>query len=60
MGVHELEVLVRGPGSGRESAIRALANSGIEVKSIEDVTLSLTMVAGRASAAVSDLLPVAH
>ena len=38
MGVHELEVLVRGPGSGRESAIRALANSGIEVKTIEDVT----------------------
>lgn len=38
MGVHEIEVLVRGPGSGRESAIRALANSGIEVKSIEDVT----------------------
>ena len=38
MGVHELEVLVRGPGSGRESAIRALSNSGIEVKSIEDVT----------------------
>jgi small subunit ribosomal protein S11 len=36
--VHELEVLVRGPGLGRESAIRALANSGIEVKSIEDVT----------------------
>ena len=38
MGVHEVEVLVRGPGSGRESAIRALSNSGIEVKSIEDVT----------------------
>ncbi|MBZ0151067.1 MAG: 30S ribosomal protein S11 [Planctomycetes bacterium] len=38
MGVHEIEVLVRGPGSGRESAIRALANSGIEVKSIEDIT----------------------
>jgi small subunit ribosomal protein S11 len=38
MGVHEIEVLVRGPGSGRESAIRALSNSGIEVKSIEDVT----------------------
>ena len=38
MGVHEMEVLVRGPGSGRESAIRALANSGIEVKSIEDIT----------------------
>jgi small subunit ribosomal protein S11 len=38
MGVHELEVRVRGPGSGRESAIRALANSGIELKTIEDVT----------------------
>ncbi len=38
MGVHELEVLVRGPGSGRESAVRALASSGIEVKSIEDIT----------------------
>lgn len=38
MGVHEMEVLVRGPGSGRESAVRALANSGIEVKSIEDIT----------------------
>jgi small subunit ribosomal protein S11 len=38
MGVHELEVQVRGPGSGRESAIRSLAGSGIEVKSIEDIT----------------------
>ncbi|MCC7064914.1 MAG: 30S ribosomal protein S11 [Planctomycetes bacterium] len=38
MGVHEIEVLVRGPGSGRESAVRALSSSGIEVKSIEDVT----------------------
>jgi small subunit ribosomal protein S11 len=38
MGVNELEVRVRGPGSGRESAIRALASSGIEVKSIEDAT----------------------
>ncbi len=38
MGVHELEVLVNGPGSGRESAIRALSNSGIEVKTIQDVT----------------------
>jgi small subunit ribosomal protein S11 len=38
MGVQELEVRVKGPGSGRESAIRALANSGIEIKSIEDVT----------------------
>ena len=38
MGVSELEVLVKGPGSGRESAIRALGNSGIEIKSIEDQT----------------------
>jgi len=38
MGVSELEVLVKGPGSGRESAIRALGGSGIEIKSIEDQT----------------------
>ena len=38
MGVHELEVKVKGPGSGRESAIRSLASSGIEIKVIEDVT----------------------
>jgi small subunit ribosomal protein S11 len=38
MGVHELEVKVKGPGSGRESAIRSLASSGIEIKAIEDVT----------------------
>ncbi len=38
MGVHELEIKVKGPGSGRESAIRALANSGIDVKTIEDST----------------------
>ena len=38
MGVHELEVRVKGPGSGRESAIRSLASSGIDIKAIEDVT----------------------
>ncbi len=38
MGVHEMEVRVKGPGSGRESAIRALAQSGIDIKVIEDVT----------------------
>lgn len=37
-GLKEVEVLVRGAGSGRESAIRALANSGLNVLSIEDVT----------------------
>ncbi len=37
-GVRAVDVRVRGPGSGRESAIRALAAAGIEVKSIRDVT----------------------
>ncbi|MDP6635864.1 MAG: 30S ribosomal protein S11 [Phycisphaerae bacterium] len=38
MGMTEVEVLVKGPGSGRESAIRALEGSGIKITSIEDVT----------------------
>lgn len=38
MGVHELEVHVNGPGSGRESAIRALSSSGFDIRMIEDVT----------------------
>ena len=37
-GVRSVEVRVSGPGSGRESAIRALQASGIEVRSIRDVT----------------------
>ena len=37
-GVKDLEVRVRGPGSGRESAITALQAAGINVKSIEDIT----------------------
>lgn len=37
-GVREVEVRVKGAGSGRESAVRALANSGLKVISIEDVT----------------------
>ncbi|MBA4016775.1 MAG: 30S ribosomal protein S11 [Pirellula sp.] len=37
-GVKEVEVRVKGPGSGRESAITALQAVGIAVKSIEDVT----------------------
>jgi small subunit ribosomal protein S11 len=37
-GVKELEVKVMGPGAGRESAIRALQASGLEVRAIEDVT----------------------
>lgn len=38
VGVREVEVRVKGAGSGRESAVRALANSGLKVLSIEDVT----------------------
>jgi small subunit ribosomal protein S11 len=38
LGVRTLDVEVRGPGAGRESAIRALAASGVEIKSIRDVT----------------------
>lgn len=37
-GVKELEVRVKGPGSGRESAITALQSAGMTVKSIEDTT----------------------
>jgi small subunit ribosomal protein S11 len=37
-GLRKVKVFVKGPGSGRESAIRSLANSGIEVSEIVDVT----------------------
>jgi len=37
-GVRTLEVEVKGPGSGRESAIRGLQAAGLAVKAIEDVT----------------------
>lgn len=37
-GVSELEVRVKGPGSGRESAITALQAAGMRIQSIEDVT----------------------
>jgi small subunit ribosomal protein S11 len=37
-GVRKVEVMVKGPGSGRETAIRSLQNAGIEVSGIRDVT----------------------
>jgi small subunit ribosomal protein S11 len=37
-GVRQIEVYVRGPGSGREAAIRALQTAGLQVVSITDVT----------------------
>lgn len=38
LGVREVEVKVKGAGSGRESAVRALSNTGLKVLSLEDVT----------------------
>ena len=37
-GVREVEIRVKGPGSGRESAIAALQQAGLRISSIEDVT----------------------
>ncbi|MBK9179595.1 MAG: 30S ribosomal protein S11 [Acidimicrobiales bacterium] len=37
-GVRKVDVLVKGPGSGRETAIRSLQNAGIEITGIKDVT----------------------
>ena len=37
-GIRSVDVMVKGPGAGRESAVRALQAAGIEVKSIKDVT----------------------
>lgn len=38
MGMRDVEVRIKGPGSGRESAIRALAAAGLIVRAISDVT----------------------
>ena len=38
LGLSSVEVEVKGPGSGRESAIRALAVTGLQITSIKDVT----------------------
>jgi small subunit ribosomal protein S11 len=38
LGMRMLEVRVKGPGAGRESAIRALQTVGLEIKSIRDIT----------------------
>jgi len=38
MGVQEVDLIVKGPGPGRESAIRAVQGMGIKVRSISDVT----------------------
>ncbi|HIA27075.1 MAG TPA: 30S ribosomal protein S11 [Planctomycetes bacterium] len=38
MGIREVDIRVKGPGTGRESAIRAIQSSGLEIHAIEDVT----------------------
>jgi small subunit ribosomal protein S11 len=38
LGLRKVEVFVKGPGAGRESAIRTIQNSGIEVTVIKDIT----------------------
>lgn len=38
MGVQEVDLIIKGPGPGRESAIRAVQSMGVKVRSIADVT----------------------
>ena len=38
MGMREIEVHVKGPGSGRESAVSALENNGLQISAVEDHT----------------------
>ncbi len=38
MGVKKVEVLLKGPGRGREAAVRALQNAGLTIVSLQDVT----------------------
>jgi small subunit ribosomal protein S11 len=38
LGMRKLEVFVKGPGAGRESAIRTLSNVGFEITTIKDIT----------------------
>ena len=38
MGIQEVDVIIKGPGPGRESAIRAVQSMGLKVRSISDIT----------------------
>jgi small subunit ribosomal protein S11 len=38
LGLRKVDVLVKGPGAGREAAIRALNTAGLEIMSIKDIT----------------------
>ncbi len=52
--MNKVDVFVKGPGSGRETAIRSLTAAGLEVGSIKDVTPRRTTVFARPSAAASE------
>ena len=54
-GVRKVDVQVKGPGSGRETAIRSIQNTGIEVTGIKDVTPVPTTAAARPSGGVSEV-----
>lgn len=51
-GMKSVDVLVKGPGAGREAAIRSLQAAGLEVSLIKDVTPILTMDVVRRNVAV--------
>ena len=53
-GMRSVAVLVNGPGAGRESAVRAIASTGMKVTLLKDVTPIHTTAAGLLSAAASD------
>ena len=38
LGIREVDVFVKGPGSGRDSAVKALKSSGLQISSITDIT----------------------
>ena len=38
MGIQEIDLLIKGPGPGREAAIRAIQAQGMKVRSISDIT----------------------
>ncbi len=59
-GVRTLEVRVAGPGSGRESALRALQATGLRSPRSATLRRSRTMDAARASAAASDFSPTSR
>ena len=55
-GLKEVEVLVKGPGAGRESAVRALQAIGLDLTVFGTSRLCRTMVAGRRNSAASDII----